>query len=49
MKGLLEANRKADWLKDKALAEHARDLAYERYEDVRYRRAAPSATGDLFD
>ncbi|MYF87345.1 MAG: hypothetical protein F4178_13655, partial [Rhodospirillaceae bacterium] len=48
MKGLLYANRKAGWLKDRKLAEHARDLAHERYEEVRYRRQWPAVTGDLF-
>ncbi len=48
MKGLLDANRKAGWLKDRKLAEYARDLAHERYEQVRYRRQWPAVTGDLF-
>ena len=49
MKGLIGENRKAGWLKDENLAGHARDLAQERYEDVRYRRRWPAVTGDLFD
>ena len=49
MKGLLTENRKAGWLKDKERADHARDLAQERYEEVRYRRTWPAVTGDLFN
>ena len=51
MKGLLGENRKAGWMKDKKLAMRARDLAQERYEDVRYRRQwlRHEATPDLFD
>jgi len=49
MKGLIGENRKAGWMKDEKLADHARDLAQERYEDVRYRRRWPAVTGDLFD
>lgn len=49
MKGLMGENRKADWMKDERLATQARDLAQERYEDIRYRRHWPAVTGDLFD
>ena len=49
MRGLLAENRKAGWLKDKEQADYARDLAQERYEEVRYRRTWPTVTGDLFD
>ena len=49
MKGLLAENRKAGWLKDKEQADYARDLAQERYEEVRYRRTWPAVTGDLFN
>jgi len=50
MKGLMAENRKAGWMKDDRRATHARDLAHERYEDVRYRRQLPAvAVGDLFD
>ena len=48
MKGLLTENRKAKWMKDERRAEHARDLAHERYEEVRYHRPWPAVTGDLF-
>ncbi len=51
MKGLLGENRKAGWLKNKDFAMRARDLAQERYEDVRYRRNWPrgQTTPDMFD
>ena len=49
MKGLMAENRKAKWMKDEKRAIHARDLAHERYEDVRYRRQWPAVAGDLFD
>ena len=50
MRGLHDENRKARWMQDAALARHARALAKERYEDVRYRRRWPAAdtTGNLF-
>ena len=43
MRGLIAANRKADWMKAERLAKHAQELAQERYEDVRYRRRWPVA------
>ena len=51
MKGLLAENRKAGWLKDRKRAERARDLAHERYEDIRFHRRWPAAHGapGLFD
>lgn len=30
------------------LAAHARDLAHELYEEIRYRHQWPAVTGDLF-
>ena len=49
MTGLIKENKKAGWLKNQKLAKHARDLAQERYEEVRYRRPWPATTPDLFD
>ena len=49
MTGLARENKKAGWMKDEKLAKHARDLAQERYEEVRYRRRWPRTTLDLFD
>ncbi|MDE0695742.1 MAG: DNA methyltransferase [Boseongicola sp.] len=51
MKGLLAENRKAGWMQDPKRAERARDLAHERYEDIRYNRRWPAtqAAPDLFD
>ena len=49
MKGLIDENRKAGWAKDDTLANRARDLARELYQDIRCRRRRPAATGDLFD
>ncbi len=51
MKGLFEENRKARWMHDARLAQHARALARDRYEEVRYQRRWPTVdtTGDLFD
>ena len=50
MKGLIGENKKAGWMVDENAAKHARDLAHERYEDVRHGRSWPVAekTGDLF-
>lgn len=51
MKGLVGENKKAGWMKDAKLAVHARDLAQERYEDIRdgRRRLVGDTTPDLFD
>lgn len=51
MRGLHGENRKSGWMKDEKRAKRARDLAHDRYEEVRYRRHWPqdNATLDLFD
>ena len=51
MKGLLAENRKAGWMQDAKRAERARDLAHERYEDIRYHRRWPETQDapGLFD
>ena len=49
MRGLIRANKKADWMRDERLAKHAQQLAQDRYQDIRYRRRWPTATSDLFD
>lgn len=50
MKGLISENRKTGWMKNERLAIHARDLAHERYEDIRYgrRKLQGETVPDLF-
>ena len=49
MTGLIKENKKVGWMNDQRRADHARDLAQERYEEIRYRRQWPATTTDLFD